>query len=111
MRIEIHTRGIRTQDDLHDFIERRVGFALDRMEKRIDQVVVRMKDVNGPRGGVDKVCKIEIDLRPRGRLVVEERDSDIHAAAAIAIERAARVVRRTLDRRRDRTPIERRRTA
>ena len=60
----------------------------------IERVTVRFIDVNGPRGGVDKLCRIKVVMSNRPSLVVEKRAPvhDVafaHAVAAVgtAIER------------------------
>ena len=72
---------------------RRLEFALGRFGTHVRSLTVRMTDLNGPRGGVDKHCLVAIRLTSPPRLVVIQ-DTDVEAAVAIArvVERAARVV-------------------
>lgn len=98
MELDIRHQNVTLDPELKDHIERRVGFALSRFESRVKAVTVRMKDTNGPRGGVDKVCKIEITMKPGGKLLVEESDGDVHAAVALAAEKLGRAIRREVDR-------------
>lgn len=100
MRLEVGGRRLQG-DGLGEFVERRILFALSRFSPRIDLVAVRLTDTNGPRGGVDKECRIVVRLRPHGRLRVVERDGDMHAAIGRAAERMARAVAREIDRRRE----------
>lgn len=65
---------------------RRLEYALGRFGRRVRSVTVRLTDVNGPRGGVDKKCAVAVRLNAPKRLVVIE---DVDAEAAIAIDRAA----------------------
>ena len=85
MRIEIRGRGLTTSDGLRARLERRLAFALGRFAPRIGRVRVRLEDVNGPRGGVDKRCRLEVAIHPDLTVVVEEPDPDLYAA----IDRAA----------------------
>lgn len=41
-------------DALRQYVERRLRFALGRFAHRLDQLQVRLEDVNGPRGGLDQ---------------------------------------------------------
>ena len=66
MRLEIHARNYELSDGLKDLIERRVRTALGRFARRIDRVTVSLSDVNGPRGGADKLCRLSVALLPRG---------------------------------------------
>jgi putative sigma-54 modulation protein len=61
---------------------------------------VRTKDVNGPRGGTDRVCRIKVVLSGLPSVVFESRDSSLAAAVDGALAGVERAVRRTLRRRR-----------
>lgn len=69
MQIEICGREIKVSERLHDHIERRVHFALERFAERIRKVRVQVRDFNGPRGGVDKNCQLVISLVPASTVV------------------------------------------
>lgn len=72
-------------------------FALGRFRSRIRSVTVRLADVNGPRGGVDKTCLVTIRLDASKRLIViEETDADAVVAIDRATDRASRAVARAL---------------
>lgn len=49
---------------------RRFAFALRRFEDRVRSLVVRVTDVNGPRGGIDKRCRVTVQLQGPSRTVV-----------------------------------------
>jgi len=99
--MDLDIRGVNYDlgEDLAEFIERRLRFALGRFPGRIDRVTVRLSDVNGPRGGVDKRCRVTVLLTPRGVVRVEGSGDDPFALAARAAKRAGRTVRRALGRR------------
>jgi len=77
----------------------RLEFALGRFGTQVRSLTVRMTDLNGPRGGVDKHCLVAIRLTSPPRLIVIQ-DTDVEAEVAIArvAERAARVVARAVHR-------------
>jgi ribosome-associated translation inhibitor RaiA len=96
MRIAIRT-AIGVPSELADLARRRLEFALGRFRGRIRSVTVRVADVNGPRGGVDKTCLATIRLDASKRLVViEETDVDAVVAIDRAADRASRAVARML---------------
>lgn len=96
MRLRFVTRGIELTADLKDYVRRRVHFALGRFSGKIRSVSIRLVDVNGPRGGVDKGCDIRVNVLHRQDVIVRERQANIRAAVALAVERADRAVQRQL---------------
>jgi ribosomal subunit interface protein len=104
MRIEVRGRGLEVGPALSSYAERRALFAFGRFSPRIEGVSVRLSDTNGPRGGIDKECRLTARLRPSGALCVAEQDADMYAAIDRASERMARAVARELARRRGPRP-------
>jgi putative sigma-54 modulation protein len=108
MRIGTHGDGVPVKEELREYVRRAVFFAIGRFVPRILSVSVLISDVNGPRGGVDKRCKIRIDMGPLGTVMAEDTDSQVRAAIDRASERAGRGLRRVMQRRIDGRRIDRR---
>lgn len=100
MQLEILGVNIGLGDKLRDHIERQLWSALGRFAARIDRLTIRLIDINGPRGGVDKRCRIAAALIPRGLVIVEGEGDDPFALIGRTAKRTGRSVRRALDRRR-----------
>ena len=101
MRVDIKTSGIDLTDDLREHAERRLEFALDRAHHDISNVTVRLSDINGPRGGFDKRCQIQIPLPHHRGVVIEETDSDLYVAIDRAASRPGKTLGRQLSGRRN----------
>jgi len=101
MKIDIRWKGTQKSAALRDYVRHRARFAFRPMAIRLRKIVVRLEDVNGPRGGVDKRCTVEI-VGPFGIRLVEARDDDFYAAADKALELAGRIAIRAQDRRSER---------
>jgi hypothetical protein len=99
MRLEIRRRRLMVSDWLRTHIERQLRAALGRFARRVGQVRVFLRDVNGPRGGVDKRCRIVVHLPPAGRAVVCGAGTDPYAVVAHTAMRSGRAVKRHLQRR------------
>jgi ribosome-associated translation inhibitor RaiA len=89
MSIEIRSNDFSVTNAIREHAERRMGlalddFAVDRLRK-VRRVVVRLGDLNGPKGGEDKFCRITAEVG-HGTVVVEDVDSNLYHA----ITRAAR---------------------
>jgi ribosome-associated translation inhibitor RaiA len=84
-------------------IERRLEFALCRFGAAIQSVDLTLEDENGPRGGVDKNCRIVVKMRRGEDVVVKGRGDDALGLVDRTADRAGRAVARALDLRRRRT--------
>ena len=60
--------------------------ALTCCDDRIQRVVMRLSDINGPRGGADKRCHLQVVLAGLPDVVVEDIEADLY----VAIDRASR---------------------
>lgn len=103
MQINIQARNFSLTNALRGHVERRLGFALSTKHIHIQRVLVRLSDINGPRGGADKCCHIQVILPHLPDVVIEETEEDLYAAIDRAAGRAGRTVRRRLTRQRDRS--------
>ena len=100
MNVQIRTRGIPVTEGLRSHVERRADFALDRFAERVKSVTVRFADANGHRGGVDKVCRVEVALRGAPGVRASDTHEDLYVAIDGALHRAARGVARAVQRER-----------
>lgn len=98
MKIDIKSQGFTLTEALRVQAERRVRFALGAAGGRVRNVVMRLADENGPRGGVDKRCTIRANLPGAPPVVIEHQESDLYVAIDRAADRAARAVSRRLER-------------
>ena len=101
MQIDIQARNFLLTNALREYIQRRLGFALSARDEHIQCVMVRLSDVNGPRGGRDKRCHIQVVLSQLADVVIEDIEFDMYIAIDRAADRAGRTVNRKLDRQRD----------
>ena len=105
MIIVVRSVGLDLSPSLHAYAEKRVQFALDRAVRAPAAVLVRFRDENGPRGGLDKHCTLVV--RDEGTVTIAEATGgDLFSAVDLACGRISEAVRR----RRDRGRAERRRS-
>ncbi|MDP2811649.1 MAG: HPF/RaiA family ribosome-associated protein [Rhodocyclaceae bacterium] len=101
MRIDIQASGFELTDGLREHTERRLQFALSWASHDVRKVVVRLSDINGPRGGNDKRCRIQIPLPRTPDIVIEDTEPDLYVAIDRAADRAERSLARRLERQRE----------
>ena len=84
---------------LRETVERRVRFAFRRLNALVPRADIKLDDINGPRGGADKRCQIQIPLPRHNGVVIEETDADLYVAIDRAASRAGNTLARQLARR------------
>lgn len=105
MHIDIHTHGFSLTPGLREHVEKRLAYALSHIGDSIMRLTVRLSDINGPKGGDDKRCLIELRLKKASAVVIEDVEADLYVAIDRAAERAARTLSRRLARLREFAPV------
>jgi putative sigma-54 modulation protein len=100
MRIEIRSRGLKADERLRESITQRLQLALGRCGTRVVRATVFLADLNGPRGGVDKHCRVLLRLRSGTQVTLQATEADVHTAVAQAADRAGLSLKRQVERRR-----------
>lgn len=93
MKIEIRKMSQINDAALSDHAKNKAFLKFERFRKHLKSVKIRIEDLNGPKGGVDKSCRLEI-TSIYGDKIVEVRDTDFYAAVDRALETAEYVIRK-----------------
>jgi ribosome-associated translation inhibitor RaiA len=96
----IRALGVDVGADERAYIRRKLGGKFGKFASSVERVSIRIVDTNGPKGGVDQVCRIKVVLSGLPSVIVEQRDTTLAAAIDGALTGAERAVRRSLQRRR-----------
>ena len=94
--IEIRSTIDCPEREIRQFAEHRIGFALNRF-RNVRRVILTIEDVNGPKGGPDKLCRM-ISECSFASVVIEEIQVNWQSAVARATRRLARKVARESER-------------
>jgi ribosome-associated translation inhibitor RaiA len=81
--------------ELRDMAVRRLRFVMRRLTWLVPRAKVRLSDINGPRGGIDKRCQVELKTDLMGTVVITSMASDWRTALDSALARASRVLTRS----------------
>jgi len=92
MQVEIRGKGLDVTGVLSTYIQRRLVFALGRFGRRVARVLVRVEDTNGPKGGIDKQCRVAVVVPHSRTAVIEATGSNIRATVNRAVAKASRYV-------------------
>jgi hypothetical protein len=100
MRVDVRRRGVEIDAREQSNIERRLAFALGRFGPRVLQVTVFLTDENGPKGGLDKRCRLVARLSQLGVITVDDRDAELTPLMDRSTDRLERAIERAIERRR-----------
>jgi putative sigma-54 modulation protein len=98
MLIDIQSRNFSLTNALRSHAERRLRFALTCCDDQIQRIVMRLSDINGPRGGSDKRCHLQLVLSGLPDVVIEDTEADLYVAIDRATDRAGRTLIRKIGR-------------
>ena len=96
MIISTSSHSVLLTAEIDEFVHDTVRATLYRFQDRIDSVDVSLKDVNGPKGGVDKVASLRVHLRRGGQVITETEGENLYAAVRLGARKARRAVNRRL---------------
>jgi hypothetical protein len=96
----IRVDGVALDDEDRADIRRRARTLFGRYGEVVERVTVRIRDVNGPRGGVDIACRIKVVLSRLPSVVAEHRTTSLESSFRGALAAAGRSVAQALRRRR-----------
>lgn len=101
MKLIITLRKIKQRRAIVKHIDNRIGFAFARTRQFVKSLSITVSDINGPRGGIDKQCRIVIQLRSLSPIIITERQSRLLHAVDRAITRASHNLAQRVKRQRE----------
>lgn len=96
MQLQIIAANAQLSPAMREFVRRRAEMALGRHRHHIDWVVLRLEDLQGPEGGLDKRCQVDARVYGLGTLFAQSTDRDWLATVGRATERVARRIEQDL---------------
>jgi len=98
MQIDIQARSFKLTKALKVYSEEKLKSSFSRCQDRLYRIVVRLSDINGPRGGEDKLCQVHVFLPGIPDVIIEDTEQDMYAAIDRAVDRAGHAVERKVSR-------------
>lgn len=69
-------------------IKKRARRIFSRIEDKVDSILINIQDINGPKGGLDKLCKVVIKSSIVPSVVVSNKKRQAAAAIDLALNKA-----------------------
>lgn len=87
--------GLELTDSLREFCEERIVRPLRRIyDREGPRLEIELSDDNGPKGGIDKRCRITFEMPHTRTINVVQNSDDIYRAVDLAASRFRRLVKR-----------------
>lgn len=80
---------------LRNIAEQRLRFVMRRAAFLVPRARIRLSDLNGPRGDIDKRCQLELKLERGDPIIVFATAKDCRHAFELVLARAARTLARS----------------
>lgn len=96
MDINVNAQGLRKDAATAAFVREQVQSALQRFDDQVFVVDTYLKDINGPKGGIDKQVLVRVRLRNGRVITTEVARARLRAAVVVSLRKARRAVRRSL---------------
>ena len=100
MRVLFKTRDPNASE-LREWATRRASFAFRRHPEAAPRATIQLSDLNGPRGGVDKECVVEVSAAGSAPVVVRSVAHNWQCALNRALARALFALKKLLGRGKD----------
>jgi putative sigma-54 modulation protein len=96
MLVHIQSRHFSLSTALNNYVKTKLQVMLGRYEAKIISINVSLFDINGPKGGEDKCCKIVVKINGASSIVMQETAVYLYDAINTCSRRARRAVKRQL---------------
>lgn len=100
MKINLSPSIFLSSPALRDYLAKRIGTAFSFASHKNAAISVRLSDLNGPRGGRDKLCQVSVLIPGQVEIMVKDVEENIYTAVDCAIRKAAYRAAQILKRRR-----------
>lgn len=100
MKIEIVTKNINNSDMVREFIQRKVQFALERIESSVKHVTVRLEDEASKSDVFAGHCQIDVTLNPSRHVHVSANGDSAFDSISQATRKIEHAIKHDIDRHR-----------
>ncbi len=98
MQIQVNPGDVDHSDAIETFVEEQVTHALRHHTEQVTRVEVHLRDMNGPKSGMDKRCMMEVRLAGHDPIAVEDDATSLYDAITQTAGKLQRAVQRKIER-------------
>ena len=96
MQISVNSTNLDISEKLNLELNQRIKSTFSRINERIAKVTISLKDINGPKGGNDKECKVQLTVPGLQPVVVASRKDKVGKAISASLRTANQTLIRKL---------------
>ena len=100
MIVDIQSRPFSLTQPLRHYVRKKIQSSIEARSEDIQRIDIRLSDINGPHGGIDKRCHLHLVIPQLKDIVIEDTRENLYHAIDRAIARARTVLDRKLSRKR-----------
>ncbi|MDJ0652585.1 MAG: HPF/RaiA family ribosome-associated protein [Xanthomonadales bacterium] len=101
MNITLQSQSFSITEGIRSHVFDRFRDACGRFSSRLRSIEVYMKDINGPKGGIDKVVVARVRLVSGEQTLVQTSHEDLYAAISKSARCSRRAIKKELRKRRE----------
>ncbi|MDV6034876.1 MAG: hypothetical protein F9B45_33250 [Phycisphaera sp. RhM] len=98
MKLSIHIGDTETSRSFQQYVSELIQDSVARFGSKIRSVNVSLRDINGPKGGVDKQCRCVVHLKRMAPIVIDDSDENYPRLLNRVVERVAYTLSQKMDR-------------
>jgi hypothetical protein len=106
--LEIRTHHTSIAPSFEEEVRERASRKLGKHGHHVERITIRFEDRNGPKGGVDVICRVHILMPNAPDIIVDHVAASAQEAFAMALQASDTALRRAVERRGFSAPHERR---
>lgn len=97
MKIEIKTNRVKNESMVREFIDQKVQFSLARLQTRISKVTVRLEDEGHHPKRFAGLCKIEVEIMPKGHIHVSSHGDSAYDCVLQSIHKMEYAIKHMIE--------------
>ncbi len=94
MKIDIQAKQLKLGQTFKHNVKVKIRRLFQHNMDQINRIDITVADVNGPKGGPDKECKVNVSVGGGPNILVSTREASAYKAVTQAIKKASQTLRR-----------------
>lgn len=94
MKIDIQAKQLKLGQTFKQNVKVKIRRLFQHNSEEVNRIDITLADVNGPKGGEDKVCKVNVSVGGGKNILVSAREASAYKAVTLAVKKASATLSR-----------------